>query len=718
MARGLDLLERYSEFDPGGVRLVRGLHLALALALGLGAGYLLATYGLAWLDQQIGGWVRRELPAYAGAFSAPKRVFAISAIAAMVAAHIVLLVPAGERRSEFKAALQIAGIGIGLPLVLGVAAPGTWGYGVLPLHVIWIAVIAGGLYIRRYGPAGMRIGIALILLTMFAVLIDPDRGLGLWFPVAGAVGAIAGLLVRFATWRPSPVRVFRSRVIRFREVAAENLGAIARDLKAGNRPRRPSTPLRGRWFALAKAMEVASAEVSAKADRYARLVATAYRVLLAGEAIADALSEIGDTALSSPFVRERIAGALAELADRLGRFAAGDTAPDPALMAHLKAAQDDLIKDRTLDSPTKVQLMRLLTGVIRVAAALDTIDVRIEPAEAPQAPAGGGQDAAALGFRLGLQGLVAASITTALNYAFHFEHAYWATLTVALVLTGTVGETVARTVRRALGTAAGVLVAIAVFPLIGDQPAIELVLIFACVMGAVMVIDIRYAVASALIGFMVVLGLHMIEGVGASVMMSRAYETFLGAGVALAVAWTVAPAFSGNRLGSDVQAFILRCRTVFRQAAAHPTIGVDHTAPLESDASAIRAQLPSLQAERLFARSGAATLSEVTVLMEALVMYLGLFERASAVAAREGAGPAKPVLDELDETVETGFAAVFDPKTEAPSLEPVLTRFIEVVPLDGSIPAEQASAIVERFYYGRKIGQTLAEFKATWARIR
>ncbi|MEW5424816.1 FUSC family protein [Amorphus sp. 3PC139-8] len=717
MARGMDLLERYSEFDPGGVRVVRGLHLAAALALGLGAGYLLATQGLAWLDQLIGTWVRREWPAYAGAFSAPKRVFAISAIAAMLAAHIVLLVPAGERRTEFKNALQIAGVGVGFLLLIGLAAPGTWGFGVLTLHLIWIAVIGGGLYIRRYGPAGMRIGTALILLTMFAVLIDPDRGLGLWFPVAGAVGALAGLFVRFATWRPSPVRVFRSRIIRFREVAAENLAEIAQDLKFGTRPRRPSMTLRGRWFALAKAMEVASAERPSKADRYAHYVATAYRVVLAGEAVTDALSEISDTAVASRFVRERIAGALSELSERLSRFAGGDTAPDPALVDSLHAAQDDLIKNQTLDSPTKVQLMRLLTGVIRVAMALNTVEVRNEPADRPPAVSSGGKGSAAMGFRLGLQGIVAASITTGLNYAFHFQHAYWATLTVALVLTGTVGETVARTVRRALGTAVGVLVAIAVFPLISASPATELTLIFIAMMAAVMVIDIRYAVASGLIGFLVVLGLHMIEGVGAPVMLSRAYETFLGAGVALAVAWTVAPAFSGNRLATDVQAFIGRCHSVFRRAAAQPTIGVDHTAALEADASAIRAQLPSLQAERLFARGGSAALSEVTVLMEALVMYLGLFERASAVTAREGAGPAKAVLDELDQVVEATFDAAFDPKKEAPALDPVLARFTEAVPLDGSIPAEQASAIVERFYYGRKIGQTLAEFKTTWARV-
>ena len=52
--RGSGLLERLTEFDPGGVRLSRGLHLVAAIALGIGVGHLLATRGVPLADHLFG----------------------------------------------------------------------------------------------------------------------------------------------------------------------------------------------------------------------------------------------------------------------------------------------------------------------------------------------------------------------------------------------------------------------------------------------------------------------------------------------------------------------------------------------------------------------------------------------------------------------------------------------------------------------------------------
>lgn len=711
------LLERLVAFDPGGVRLTRGLHLVAALALGIGAGMLLATHGVPFADRLFGDWVRTNVPAYADMFSPPKLTFTTAAIASVVASHIVLLVPPASRRAEFRASLQIALVAIGYLLVIGLVAPGSWGYGAVPLHLLWIVVIGGGLYIRRYGAAGTRLGVALIILSLFAVLIDPTRGLGVWLPVAGLVGALVGLFVRFATWRPSAGRVFRLQKQHFLEAIAEGLTDVADALGRGERPVSEIRSLRRRWGSVAGAYEVAGAEAPELADRHAQEVATAYRLLLACESIADALAEIGESALATPIVKGRIREALSALSHLVSRVAHGEPAHARELSDGLEAARGGLIADPQLGTEDKLQLMRLLTGVVRVAVSLDTAGASIAPAEITPPAAGRSDVAASLGRRLLIQGIVAASITTGLNYAFHFEHAYWATLTVALVLNGTVGETVNRTLRRAGGTAVGVLAAIALSPLIGHAPGVELALVFLCVMAAIMVIDVRYEVAAALIGFTVVTGLHMLEGVGPAVMLARAYETLIGAGVALAVAWTVAPSFAGDRVGTEVRAFLARCRAAFRMAAERPVIGVDHTAPLEAEASTIRAELPSLKAERWLGRGGGAALNEVTILMEALVSYLGLFERASAVAQRiEVSADARAVMADLDHEVEKGFDAILEASMAPPALDDLLSRFARVAPLDGSMPADEVFALVERFYYGRKIGQTLTEFKAAWER--
>ena len=317
------LLERLAELDPGGVRLARGLHLVTAIALGVAVGSLLATRGVPLLDQLFGDWVRSHVPAYAGMFTAPNLQFTIAAITSVVASHIVLLVPPASRPAELRAAGQIAVVAVGYLLVVGLAAPGAWGYGALPVHLLWIAVIGGGLYIRRYGPAGTRIGVALIVLSLFVVLLDPVRGPGLWLPVAGLAGALIGFFVRFATWRPSAARVFRVQRDRFLDAAATDLAEIAEALGRGARPGSGIRALRRRWSSVATAYEVASAEAPDLAEGQAREVAAAYRLLLACESIADALAEIDAPALATPFVRGRIRDALAALSHRVAHTAQG-----------------------------------------------------------------------------------------------------------------------------------------------------------------------------------------------------------------------------------------------------------------------------------------------------------------------------------------------------------------------------------------------------------
>lgn len=713
---GPDLWERLADFDPGGLRLVRGLHLALAIALAAAAGYLLVTRGAALLDGLIGPWVRAELPAFAGVFSDPKRVLVVPMITAVVAAHLILLVQPSYRSRELKQTFQLAGLAIAYLTVLGLAAPGAWGYGALPMHLWWIAIIAFGLYLRRYGMNAAFFGVALILLTLFAVLINPDHGIGLWLPVAAITGAVIGFLVRFLTWRPSAVAVYRAQQVRYLEAVASDLTLVAGLIRQGKRLPQRDRPLRRRWIALSNAMEFAVAEAPDEADAFAQEVAGGYRLLLACEVAVEALGEVEDAELVGHFTKDRLADGLEQLSARITSVAEGRDTGSQGFRNQLLAAREELLADTALNRRTKLQLVRLMTGVVRIEASLDTFGGRIEKVPMPPAPTMPAQ-AAAMGRRLALQGLVAASITTGLNYAFHFEHAYWATLTVALVLNGTVGQTLAKTLRRAIGTAVGVLAAIALMPFISHLLWLELTLIFVSLIVAIMVFDVRYEIASALIGFTVVVGLHMLEGAGTAVMLARAYETFIGAGVALAVAWTVVPAFSSDEIGSKVKAFIAHCRMTFAAILANPSPQVDHTAPLAGEVRGLLAELPSLEAERWFGRAGGTALNQIKVLMEALVTYLGLYERSAAATAGADLGEgAVSVLKELDDRIDAAFDAVFAATPADSDFQDLLTRFGAVAPLDGSVPAAQAFSLVERYYYGRKLADTLAEFRTIWAR--
>ncbi|MDQ0313908.1 FUSC family protein [Amorphus orientalis] len=714
-ARRPELLERLADFDPGWVRLSRGLHLVAAVAAAIAAGYFLSTAGAAAVAEWIGPWLERTVPAYARALAVENRQFVVPLVTAVVAAHLILLVMPSYRAQELRETRPLALLAVLYLAGLGLAAPGSWGYGALPMHLWWIVTIGFGLYLRGRGPQGARFGTSIILLTLFAVIVNPDRAMGIWLPVAAIAGVCVGYAVRFATWRPSPVAAYRTQRARFLETAGEDLSAFADMVRRGARPTDFGHPLRRRWVALSKSMELAAAESPGRSAHLAEEVAAAFRLLLAVEAIASALTEIDAADLGGRFGADRVASALTALA---AHIAASETASDATKADYrdgLVRARDELIADLDLSRQAKLQLIRLLTGISRVESALDAVGGRIETVEgpAPETP----PRTNAMGWRLALQGLVAASITTSLNYAFHFDHAYWATLTVALVLNGTVGQTLARTLRRALGTAAGVLVAIALNPFIGDLFVLETVLVAISLLVAVMVFDIRYELASALIGFLVVTGLHMLEGAGQGVMLARAYETFIGAGVALAVAWTVVPAFSSDQFGGKVTAFLSQCRATFAEIGRHPNPAIDHTAPLETEVRLLMAELPSLEAERWFGRTGGAGLNRLAALLEALVSYVGLYERAVAGMTRIEVGEAtRATFADLDGRVDAAFAVLTGSGDALPDFDDLLPKFAAVAPLDGSIPAAEAAVLVERLYYGRRIGQTLGELQTEWAR--
>ena len=65
---------------------------------------------------------------------------------------------------------------------------------------------------------------------------------------------------------------------------------------------------------------------------------------------------------------------------------------------------------------------------------------------------------------------MASAVTTALDLGFGLTHAYWATLTVMLVLGSSFGETALRARHRTLGTGIGAVLGIAAAALLGGEP--------------------------------------------------------------------------------------------------------------------------------------------------------------------------------------------------------------------------------------------------------
>ena len=103
------------------------------------------------------------------------------------------------------------------------------------------------------------------------------------------------------------------------------------------------------------------------------------------------------------------------------------------------------------DAGTSFALLRLLFAarrILRVAGA-ETMPLLELGADARAL-------AAAPIWRIAVQAAVAAGLIVLLDAVFHLNHAYWAIVTAALVMSGSVADTGRRAVQRAAGTTVGV----------------------------------------------------------------------------------------------------------------------------------------------------------------------------------------------------------------------------------------------------------------------
>lgn len=162
--------------------------------------------------------------------------------------------------------------------------------------------------------------------------------------------------------------------------------------------------------------------------------------------------------------------------------------------------------------------------------------------------------------KVACQGAIATSITTSLDLVFHLNHAYWATMTVMFVIGNSVGETYVRVRYRVVGTLIGVLAGILLYLAVGDRVWLLAVLCMVAQLTSIVTQKDRYDVASAAVGFSVVLGLHLLDGLGAQGMLARIYETAIGAGIALVVSYVVLPVYLTDQLRPEVRAILTRCR--------------------------------------------------------------------------------------------------------------------------------------------------------------
>lgn len=638
-----------ADHDPGGVDRTRAIHLGLSFLVVIPLGMAVAA------ALRIGTAV-------------PFTMMAGCAALLMISFN-----PAASRASEARTMARLFVLGASFLVLMTLIGPGQ-GHGnemVQKLLLVPLAFFA--LALRRFGMDGQRAGLALIVVATLGTIIRPTRAESAMLLLAFCVGALVAASIRLSPWRPSAVKAYVDTTLDMQQAVAAYLRDLSEAVRRGQHfPEAASErleALRGRvWNALAGAI----AEDPGANPDFELLRVRFYRLRVAVQLLAGCVPE---HAPNTPDWRTPFAAAADHIARRLEAVDVSDVHAEERFERAVEKLRQ-IAFSPYLPPDARFDLLRALTAFDRlslvvtgIAAAESAPFPPPHPEVPPQRPApipflvrgADGRPALSAPMRIACQGALATALTTALDLAVHLDHAYWATMTVMFVIGNSMGETFLRVRSRTLGTLIGVALGMALFLTLGEHTWLLATLCMLSQMAALVTQKDRYDVASAAVGLSVVLGLHIISGLGAEGMLARVYETAIGAGVALAVSVLVLPVYLADEVRPQVRALLRRCRVAF--ASWWPHDGARQSvSPLMQDVRLLGMRLPHLGAEQVLGHS-AGDVANIVSTLDVLITYLALMEDVAQRLA--AAGTRGPVADEVVAVVEaarsrtlTGFEVV------------------------------------------------------------
>lgn len=646
--------EWLADHDPGRVDSIRAAHLGLALSIVIFTGF--ATSRLLGLGMDI------AFPLMAG-----------SGVLCMIS-----FTPAASRRAEARTMARVFLVGAAFLLLVVAVAPGNGASHAMAQKLLLIPLSFVALILRRYGMDGQRLGLALILVATVGTILDPPRMEAVWLLAAFCQGAAVAAAIRLAPWRPSAVAAY----VRTTHDIQAAVAAFLREMSDAVRTGQPFEAdaaetmehLRGRvWNALGNAI----AEDPGGREEFEARRAKFYRLRVAVQLLAGCIPK---NAPNTPDWRRPFAAAADHVARRLEAIDVHDVHSEDRFERAVALLRERAF-DPQLPPEARFALMRALTAFDRLALVLTAIEVtETTPAspelrkddEAPPAPqpipfirhAADGTRSFSAPLKVACQGVVATSLTTTLDLAFHLSHAYWATMTVMFVIGNSMGETYVRVRYRVVGTLIGVLIGIVVFLLLGERLWLLALLCMGAQVASVITQKDRYDVSSAAVGFSVVLGLHLIDGLGAGGMLARIYETVIGAAAALAISYVVLPVYLTDQLRPEVNAILKRSRDAL--ASWWP-----HAGPPVSSASQVQAvrqlgnRLPQFGAEQAFGHS-AGDAANIVSTLDVVLTYLALLEDISGrLALRNPKDEMVAVVEAARSRTLTAFALLLEESGEA-----------------------------------------------------
>ncbi|GAA1831789.1 FUSC family protein [Pseudonocardia ailaonensis] len=411
--------------------------------------------------------------------------------------------------------------------------------------IVFVLVMMLAVYIRRFGPRGMALGMALFMPYFFTQFLQARPAELPWLLIAALAGIGSTLLLRCWVFAEKPEKVLdrllRATVAHVHAVAAAVIDVL--EAPADDRPdidralavlHRRRVRLNDTMLLVVDRIEQRSGDEPVADDR--RLSLEVADLELAAERLAVATRRLADDptrpgALDPELRRSMIAGVR-------GIVAATATGAPPGLRSTAldgaRRAVDALVAEHSGVRPRE---QRVAFAVTRLADALEAegripepVGTALEDLADEEPRPGREPDRISLSTRQAVQVGVATSLAIVAGELISPARWYWAVVAAFVVFAGTAsrGDVLTRGGQRLLGTVGGVVAGMVLAFLVGGHVIATLVLLAVCVFLALYLVRI----STALMAFWITAVLALLYGLlgqfSVETLVLRVVETAVG----------------------------------------------------------------------------------------------------------------------------------------------------------------------------------------------
>lgn len=469
--------------------------------------------------------------------------------------------------------------------------------------VVFVAVVFGAVYLRRFGARGRALGMVAFMSYFFTLYLRASPSELPWLIVAIVVGTVCTFVMTAYVLPDRPETLLRSTIRALRARMAIVVDTTADAVRTGRLDGRRRRRMRARTIRLNETALMVQGQIEDKANPAVlyrgvtgeQLAPWLFDAELAIEWVATAGRRAAVLASENPDaipggVRAELVTALA-LLSRAIRFPEGGGLPQAANQAHRVLDRPGPAAD---DDEGNAAVRRLALAIINAAAA--TAEVRalvegaaagrpVETTDTPAPPPDDDQPQQGLRqtTRQAIQATVAASLAIVTGELLAPARWYWAVIAAFVIFAGTNSwaETLTKGWQRLLGTVLGVPCGVLVATVFAGDKTASLIAIFVCLFCAFYFMTVTYSLMTFWITTMLALLYGLLGQLSFGVLMLRIEETAIGAVIGIAVAILVLPTHSQTTIRNDTKTFLTSLSDLIEVSTATMFGGDEATSPTE-----------------------------------------------------------------------------------------------------------------------------------------